>query len=84
MKHEIPTISIFNGKTRAPEEFYAKIRRHGRRYVFDRYEDTITVLRFGHPNYFYTEIGSDPKGKTVVYVLNKKNKKIQRRQQMSP
>ena len=34
-----------------------------------------TVRQFGHPNFFYTEIGSGPKGETVVYVLNKKTKK---------
>lgn len=75
MKQEIPAISIFDGKSKAPENFYAEMRRHGRIYVFDRYEDMITVRQFGHPNYFYTQIGAGPKGETVVYVLNKHNKK---------
>ena len=38
-------------------------------------DDMKPVRQFGHPNFFYTEIGSGPKGETVVYVLNKKTKK---------
>ena len=75
MKHDIPAISIFDGTQEAPSQFYAEMRKHGRIYVFDRYSDMTTVRQFGHPNYFYTQIGSGPKGETVVYVLNKSNKK---------
>ena len=33
------------------------------------------VRQFGHPNFFYMEVAAGPKGETVVYVLNKSNKK---------
>ena len=57
------------------QDFYAETIRHGRIYVFSAFADMQTVRLFGHPNFFYTEIGSGPKGETVVYVLNKKTKK---------
>jgi hypothetical protein len=72
---KVAAINLFNGKLPAPENFYAELRNHGRIYVFNNYEDMKPVRQFGHPNFFYTEIGAGPKGETVVYVLNKKTKK---------
>jgi hypothetical protein len=71
----VAAIKLFSGKRQAPENFYGELRNHGRIYVFNNYEDMQPVRQFGHPNFFYTEIGSGPKGETVVYVLNKKTKK---------
>jgi len=68
-------VKLFEGKINPAEKFYAETFRHGRIYVFSSFADMATVRRFGHPNFFYTEIGSGPKGETVVYVLNKKTKK---------
>jgi hypothetical protein len=71
----VAAIQLFDGKIKAPANFYAEMRKHGRIYVFSSYEDMQPVRDFGHPNFFYTEIGTGPKGETVVYVLNSKNKK---------
>ncbi|MDY6979258.1 MAG: hypothetical protein SV201_05215 [Pseudomonadota bacterium] len=70
----ISAVEIFDGK-RQSGEFYGEMYRHGRIYVFDNYPDMKAVRDTGHAAYFYTEIGSGPKGETVVYVLNSDNKK---------
>jgi len=70
-----PAVKLYENKVKTAENFYAETIRHGRIYVFDNFSDMKTVRQFGHPNFFYTEIGSGPKGETVVYVLNKKTKK---------
>lgn len=49
--------------------------KHNRIYIFDQYEDIRSVRQFGHPHYLYTEISAGSKGETVVFVLNKSNKK---------
>jgi len=71
----VETIKLYDGKVEASENFYAELRNHGRIYVFSSFADMKPVRDFGHPNFFYTEIGSGPKGETVVYVLNSKTKK---------
>lgn len=75
MKSEIPVISLYDGKMEAPKNFYGEMRRHGRIYVFSSWEDMKPVREYGHPNFFFTEIGQGPKGETVVYVVNERNKK---------
>ena len=70
-----PAAMIWDGKTEVSENFYAEMHKHGRIYVFDNLADMKHVRELGHPNYMYTEIGMGPKGETVVFVLNKKNKK---------
>jgi hypothetical protein len=75
MKSEIPVISLFDGKMKAPEDFYGEMRANDRIYVFSNWEDMGPVRQFGNPNYFYTQIGAGPNGETVVYVLNKHTKK---------
>ena len=75
MKKEIPAISLYDDKKVKIDNFYAEMRNHGRIYVFSNWSDMKPVRQFGHPNYFYTEIGAGPKGETVVYVLNSKTKK---------
>lgn len=72
---DTPAVKLYAGKIPAAEAFYGEMRRHDRIYVFSTFNDMHTVRQFGHPNFFYTEIGSGPKGETVVYVLNKSNKK---------
>jgi hypothetical protein len=71
----VEALKVYEGKSPAPADFYAELRNHGRIYVFDNLEDMKPVRQFGHPNFFYTEIGAGPKGETVVFVLNKKTKK---------
>jgi hypothetical protein len=71
----VRAINLYDKKINAPEKIYGEMRRHGRIYVFDKFEDMKPVREFGHPNYFYMEVGAGPKGETVVFVLNKHNKK---------
>lgn len=75
MKSPVPAIELYEGKTKPDSEFYAEMVKHNRIYVFSDFEDMKPVRQFGHPNFFYTQIGSGPNGETVVYVLNKSNKK---------
>jgi len=70
-----PAANLYLKKTSVEGNFYGETRRHGRIYVFSNFDDMTPVRMFGHPTFFYTEIGSGPKGETVVYVLNKKTKK---------
>jgi len=72
---DTPAVKLFENKASPSDKFYAETTRHGRIYIFNNFADMQTVRQFGHPNFFYTEIGSGPKGETVVYVLNKKTKK---------
>lgn len=71
----VEALKVYQGSAPVPEKFYGELRNHGRIYVFDNMEDMKPVRQFGHPNFFYTEIASGPKGETVVYVLNKHTKK---------
>jgi hypothetical protein len=75
LKHNIPAIDLYDGKIKASDNFYAEMVAHNRIFVFDNYQDMQTVRQFGHPNYMYTQIGAGPNGETVVFVLNKHNKK---------
>lgn len=70
-----PAVKLYTGKIKPAKDFYAEMIRHDRIYVFSDFADMQTVRQFGYPNFFYTEIGSGPKGETVVYVLNKMTKK---------
>ena len=72
---DTPAVKLYEGKAATGDDFYGETTRHGRIYVFSTFKDMATVRQFGHPNFFYTEIGSGPEGETVVYVLNKKTKK---------
>lgn len=71
----VDAIKLYEGKIDQPANFYAEMMKHGRIYVFDNFADMKPVRDFGHPNFFYTEIGAGPKGETIVYVLNSKTKK---------
>jgi hypothetical protein len=51
------------------------MRSEGRIYVFNNFQDMSDVRKVGEAPYRFTEIGTGPKGETVVYVLNKTNKK---------
>lgn len=72
---KVAAINLYDNKLEALGEIYGEMRRHGRIYVFSNFADMKPVRQFGHPNFFYTEIGAGPKGETVVFVLNSTNKK---------
>lgn len=75
LKNKVAAIELYSGNMKAPANFYAEMRRHGRIYVFNNFRDMQPVRQFGHPNFFYMQVGAGPRGETVVYVLNSKNKK---------
>lgn len=70
-----PAVKLYEGQIKPADDFYAEMVRHGRIYVFSSFEDMTPVRELGHPNFFYSEIGSGPGGETVMYVLNKDNNK---------
>ena len=75
LKHSVPAIDLYDGKIKASNNFYGEMIKHGRIYVFSSFADMKTVRDFGHPNFQYSQIGAGLKGETIVFVLNKKNKK---------
>ena len=69
---------MFNGKLKAAENFYGELRgEDGRLYVFSTLEDMEDIRKVGEAPYRFTKIGAGPQGQTVVFVLNKNNKKEQ-------
>jgi len=70
----IPSVEMFDGKQQ-PELSYGEARVEGRIYVFSTLKDMEDMRTVGEAPYRYTDIGSGPNGETVVYVLNKGNKK---------
>jgi len=75
MKSNVPAIELYDGKIKASKQFYSEMIKHNRIYVFSSFADMKTVRDFGHPNFQYSQIGAGPKGETIVFVLNKYNKK---------
>ena len=74
----IAGIDMFNGKLKAAENFYGELRgEDGRLYVFSTLEDMEDLRKVGEAPYRFTKIGAGPQGQTVVFVLNKNNKKEQ-------
>jgi len=73
---DTPAAMLWDGKLEV-SSFYGEMYKHGRIYVFDNKADMDHVRHLGHPSYMYTQIGAGPKGETVVFVLNKSNKKKQ-------
>jgi hypothetical protein len=71
----IISVDLFDGKLKASETFYGEVYAEGRIYVFDSYAGMENFRKIGEAPLRYTEIGSGPKGETVVYVLNSNNKK---------
>jgi hypothetical protein len=71
----IPSIDLLEGNAKPGEPFYGEMRSEGRIYVFNNFQDMSDVRKVGEAPYRFTEIGTGPKGETVVYVLNKTNKK---------
>lgn len=71
----IPSVELLDGKLPAADDFYAEMRLHGRIYVFSSLEDMVGVRKTGEAAYRHAKIGYGPEGETVVFVLNKSNKK---------
>lgn len=72
-----PAEQMMKGELAAAENFYGEVFKseENRFYVFTTWADFDTYIKTGVDNLRYSDIGSGPKGETVVYVLNSKNKK---------
>lgn len=55
--------------------FYGEVIRDGRFYVFGEWQDFKDYLDHKEVTFTFTEIGTGPKGETVIYALNNKTKK---------
>ena len=72
----IAGVDMFAGKLEAAEDFYGEMRgEDGRLYVFNSLKDMEDLRKVGEAPYRFTQIGAGPQGQTVVFVLNKGNKK---------
>lgn len=66
--------NIFDGRTQDVGAFYGEVVRNGRYHVFGEWNDFQDYLAHKEITFTYTEIGTGPKGETVIYALNKKTK----------
>jgi hypothetical protein len=66
---------IFDGRTKEVGAFYGEVVRNGRFHVFGEWKDFQDYLAHKEITFTYTEIGTGPKGETVIYALNKETKK---------
>jgi hypothetical protein len=72
----IASIDMYDGKLKGASEFYGEMyTEEGRIYVFSSLEEMTQARLVGEVPLRYTDIGSGPKGETVVYALNSDNKK---------
>lgn len=65
---------FFDGKVGDVGAFYGEVFRDGRYYVFGEWKDFKDYLDHKEVAFTFTEIGTGPKGETVIYALNKKTK----------
>ncbi|MFP5382607.1 MAG: hypothetical protein ACLGHG_00910 [Gammaproteobacteria bacterium] len=54
-----------------PDELYAEVINKGRIYVADDLKELMTFRNSHEATYSFVDVGSGPKGETVVYVLTK-------------
>lgn len=66
---------IFDGRTKDVGAFYGEVVKNGRYHVFGEWQDFQDFLSHKEITFTYTEIGTGPKGETVIYALNKVTKK---------
>ncbi len=62
---------FYDGKHEPAGPFYGEVMKDGRFYVFGAWKDFKDFLEHKEVTYTYTEIGTGPKGETVIYALNK-------------
>lgn len=66
---------MYDGKQKPTGPFYGEVIKDGRYYVFVEWEDMADYLKHAEVPLTYTEIGTGPKGETVIYALNKNTAK---------
>jgi len=62
---------VFDGHLVGGSEFYGEVVKGGRFYVFGEWQDFQDYLTHGEMIYTFAEIGTGPKGESVIYALNK-------------
>lgn len=62
---------LFDGQYEPTGPFYGEMARDGRYLVFGSWHDFKDYLVNKEMTYTFTEIGTGPKGETVIYALNK-------------
>lgn len=65
---------IYDGRTKDIGAFYGEVVRNGRYHVFGEWKDFQDYLAHKEITFTYTDIGTGPKGETVIYALNNKTK----------
>ena len=66
---------FYDGKMEVTGPFYGEVHRDGRFYVFGEWADFKDYLAHKEITFTFTEVGTGPKGETVIYALNSKTKK---------
>lgn len=66
---------FFDGKVDDVGDFYGEVFRNGRYHVFGEWKDFKDYLSHKEITFTFTEVGTGPKGETVIYALNSKTKK---------
>ncbi len=77
MRSSLGSVALYEGTADGiANGFYGEVvDDHGRIHVFSEWADLKSFLQVGEAPYRFTQIGSGPNGETLVFVLNKKNKK---------
>lgn len=73
VKKNTPSLAeqIIDGKVEAAPGFHGEAFKDGRFYVFGNLKDMMAFTAYGEVPYSYTDIGTGPKGETLVWVMNK-------------
>jgi len=66
---------IYDGKLEIAGPFYGEVVKDGRFLVFGTWQDFKDYLVNKEITYTFTEVGTGPKGETVIYAMNKKTSK---------
>ena len=66
---------IYDGKLEPVDPFYAEVVKDGRYHVFGNAKDFKDYLVNKEITYTFTEVGTGPKGETVIYAMNKATSK---------
>ena len=64
---------VMNGTLKPGSSFYGEVLRDRRYFMFGELKDMMDFVKFGEVPYSYTDIGTGPKGETMVYVMNKES-----------
>jgi hypothetical protein len=66
---------LYDGKLEVAGPFYGEVVKEGRFLVFGTWQDFKDYLVNKEITYTFTEVGTGPKGETVIYAMNKKTSK---------